>query len=49
MHKNGVLRWTDNKLTLSWSEVTQSIVDLCDKAENLYRSGIDRSRFDLAR
>ena len=45
LHKNGVLRWTDNKLTLNWREVTQSTIDLCDKVENLYRAGIDRSRF----
>ena len=45
LHKNGVLRWTDNKLTLNWREVSQSIVDLGDKVESLYRTGIDRSRF----
>lgn len=45
LHKNGVLRWTDNKLTLNWGEVSQSTIDLCDKVENLYRTGIDRSRF----
>jgi len=45
LHKNGVLRWTDNKLTLNWKEVSQSTIDLCDKVETLYRSGIDRSRF----
>lgn len=45
LHKNGVLRWTDNKLALNWREVTPSIIDLYDKVENLYRTGIDPSRF----
>ena len=45
LHKNGVLRWSDNTLTLNWKEVSRSIVDLCEQVENLYRTGIDRSRF----
>lgn len=45
LHKKGALRWTDNSLTLDWKEVSRSIVDLCDQVENLYRTGIDRSRF----
>ncbi len=44
LHKNGVLRWSDNTLTLNWKEVSGSIVDLCEQVENLYRTGIDRSR-----
>jgi hypothetical protein len=45
LHKSSVLRWSDNTLTLNWKEISQSIVDLCDQVENLYRTGIDRSRF----
>ena len=45
LHKKGVLRWTNNTLTLDWKEVSRSIVDLCEQVENLYRTGIDRSRF----
>ena len=45
LHKNGVLRWTDNSLSLNWKEVSQSIVELGDQVENLYHTGIDRSRF----
>lgn len=45
LHKNGILRWSDNTLTLNWKEVSRSIIDLCEQVENLYHTGIDRSRF----
>lgn len=45
LHKKGVLRWTNNTLTLNWKEVSPSIIELCEQVENLYRTGIDRSRF----
>jgi hypothetical protein len=44
LHRDDVLRWTDNTLTVDWDRVTDSMVALCDEVEGLYRSGIDRSR-----
>lgn len=44
LHKKGVLRWTDNTLSINWDEVTDAIVELCEQVESLYREGIDRSR-----
>jgi hypothetical protein len=44
LHRDDVLRWTDNVLTVDWSALTASMVRLCDAVEELYRSGIDRSR-----
>ena len=44
LHKQGVIRWTDNTLKIDWSRVQQSLNDLCDEVETLYREGIDRSR-----
>ncbi len=44
LHRDGVLRWTDNTLTIDWKRVTPSVLALCSEIEGLYRSGIDRSR-----
>ncbi|GAB3582237.1 DUF6421 family protein [Calidifontibacter terrae] len=44
LHKNDALRWTDNKLSFDWRRVPEVVVELCEKVEVLYRSGIDRSR-----
>ena len=44
LHKSGVLRWTDNTLSLDWNQLDDSMVALCEAVENLYRTGIDRSR-----
>ncbi len=44
LHKHDVVRWTDNELTIDWDRVTDSVVELCDEVDSLYRSGIDRSR-----
>ncbi len=44
LHKNGVLHWTDNKLSIDWTDVSDSVVALCQEVERLYREGIDRSR-----
>jgi hypothetical protein len=44
LHKHDVLRWTDNELTLDWDRVTDSVIELCEVVEGLYRDGIDRSR-----
>jgi hypothetical protein len=44
LHKNGVLHWTDNTLSIEWSRVASAVVDLRGEVEVLYRDGIDRSR-----
>ncbi len=44
LHRDDVLRWTDNTLTIDWSRLTDSMVALCDAVEGLYHDGIDRSR-----
>jgi len=44
LHKAGVIRWTDNTLAFDWSAVQDSMDQLCDEVERLYREGIDRSR-----
>jgi uncharacterized protein DUF6421/uncharacterized protein DUF4350 len=44
LHKNGVLHWTDNTLSIEWSRVASAVTDLGREVETLYRDGIDRSR-----
>lgn len=44
LHRNGVLNWTDNTLSIVWLTVDDSVVELCEAVEKLYRDGIDRSR-----
>jgi hypothetical protein len=44
LHKNGVLHWTDNQLSFEWDRFIPSMVALCEQVEDLYRTGIDRSR-----
>ena len=44
LHRDDVIRWTDNTLTIDWDRLTDSMVALCDEVEGLYRGGIDRSR-----
>ncbi len=44
LHKNGVLHWTDNTLSMEWSRVASAVTDLGLEVETLYRDGIDRSR-----
>ena len=44
LHRDQVVRWTDNKLTIDWNRITDSVIALCEEVEELYRGGIDRSR-----
>jgi Family of unknown function (DUF6421) len=44
LHKNGVLHWTDNTLSIDWARVAAAVTDLGREVETLYRDGIDRSR-----
>ena len=44
LHKNDILRWTDNRLTIDWVNVAPAVIALCEKVEKLYRDGIDRPK-----
>jgi hypothetical protein len=44
LHKNKVLNWTDNTLTIDWPAVAATVIRLGDDVEALYRDGIDHSR-----
>ncbi len=44
LHKNDVLRWTDNRLTIDWARVAPAVIALCERVEKLYRDGIDRPK-----
>jgi len=44
LHKNDVLRWTDNTLRIDWDEAAPAVVSLLDRIETLYRDGIDRPK-----
>ena len=44
LHKNGVLHWTDNTLSIEWENLASGVIGLGDEVETLYRESIDRSR-----
>ena len=44
LHKAGLVRWTDNRLTIEWGRVGDGVQALRAAIEELYRSGIDRSK-----
>jgi hypothetical protein len=44
LHKNGVLHWTDNTLSIEWNRLAAAVIALGEEVETLYRDGIDRSR-----
>jgi hypothetical protein len=45
LHRNGCLRWADNQLTIDWERVGEGVTALREQIEELYRAGIDRSKF----
>jgi hypothetical protein len=44
LHKHGFVHWTDNRLTIEWGRVGDGVRALREAVEELYRSGIDRSK-----
>jgi hypothetical protein len=44
LHRNDVLRWTDNRLTIDWTRVADVVIGLGHEVEKLYRDGIDRPK-----
>ncbi|MET9676805.1 DUF6421 family protein [Streptomyces sp. NPDC006482] len=44
LHKNDVVRWTDNTLKIDWQRAPEVTNQLCAEIEKLYRDGIDRPK-----
>ncbi|WP_440065366.1 DUF6421 family protein [Streptosporangium sp. OZ121] len=44
LHRNDVVRWTDNRLSVDWDRLAEGVADLRGEVEKLYRDGIDRSK-----
>ncbi len=44
LHRHGVLHWTDNRLSVEWSRVADSVLDLGRRIDNLYWRSIDRPK-----
>ena len=44
LHRNGLVRWTDNQLRIDWKGVAGGVVELRAEVEELYRAGIDKPR-----
>lgn len=44
LHRNDIVRWTDNRLSIDWERVADGVADLRGEVEKLYRDSIDRSK-----
>ncbi|WP_373298241.1 DUF6421 family protein [Nakamurella endophytica] len=44
LHQHHVLHWTDNRLTVDWSAVTEPVLELGRRIEDLYWRSIDRPK-----
>jgi hypothetical protein len=44
LHRHGFVHWTDNRLTIEWERVGDGVIALREAVEELYRTGIDRSK-----
>jgi hypothetical protein len=44
LHRRRDIRWTDNRLSVSWDTVADGVAALREEILELYRSGIDRSK-----
>jgi hypothetical protein len=44
LHREGYLHWTDNRLTIDWETVADGVERLRARVQDLYHSGIDRSK-----
>ena len=44
LHRQGLVRWTDNQLRIDWKGVAAGVVELRGEVEELYRGGIDKPR-----
>lgn len=44
LHQKGVLHWTDNRLSIEWDRVPETVVALGDAIDRLYWESIDRPK-----
>src|SRR4051794_2104648 len=44
LHREGYLHWTDNALRIDWDRLAEGVNALRDRVQELYHSGIDRSK-----
>ncbi|MDA0637800.1 DUF6421 family protein [Nonomuraea sp. MCN248] len=44
LHRNDIVRWTDNRLSIDWDRVADGVADLRAEVDKLYRDSIDRSK-----
>jgi hypothetical protein len=44
LHREGYLHWTDSRLTIDWSRLAEGVGRLRERVQDLYHSGIDRSK-----
>jgi hypothetical protein len=44
LHRDGLLRWEDNRLSIDWHDVSAGVARLHGDLGELYRSGIDRTK-----
>ena len=44
LHRNDVVRWTDNRLAIDWVALPGAVVSLYEAVSTLYHEGIDRSK-----
>ena len=44
LHKRGYLHWTDSRLAIEWDRLAEGVGALREEVQELYRSGIDRSK-----
>ena len=44
LHRHGFVHWTDNRLTVEWDRISDGVLGLRGAVEELYRTGIDRSK-----
>ena len=44
LHRRGYLQWADNQLTIEWGRVGDGVGELRAQIEELYRTGIDRTK-----
>jgi hypothetical protein len=44
LHTEGYLHWTDSRLTIDWERVDEGVGALRERVQELYHSGIDRSK-----
>ena len=44
LHQHGVLHWTDNRLSIDWRRVTEPVLELGRRIDDLYWRSIDRPK-----